>query len=190
MFSGTGGTELAARVAEWLDLHPEILRAINEEPEMVAILERYSTELRPFIQRYNSNHPPVAAEPASEVELTVLTAAEPDAAQAARIVELESLVRTHEDDCKRLSGECAAAVLRADEAEAVLTPLRTERDQLAATVKTLQTEADGLRLERDEAVKKLSAVLSGQPPVSATPAADDGRAGSMWEDARKQKSRK
>jgi hypothetical protein len=180
MFSGAGGAALAANVSEWLDTHPEVLNAFSDNPEMVGIVERYATQLRPFIDRYNANHPALAAEPVPPATTPETPPpAEPDAALKAQV---ETLTAQLSD---------AAASLTASQGQ-VLT-LTTERDEARTALATAQAEVAKLRTEKDAADKartdaetKLAAITSGQPPVSAAPA--EGKEPTSWmERARKNK---
>jgi len=163
MFSGAAGAALAARVSEYLDTHPEIIAALRDEPEMISILERYATELRPFMERYQANHPAPTAEPVQAAKPVTTTPAEPDPALTAKIVELETLIQTGKGEIQRLTGELAGTVKRADTAEAQLITLTAERDELVK--RKTQLKADCETLER-----KLAAIEAGAPPVSAVAA--------------------
>jgi hypothetical protein len=55
MFSGVGGTELASKVSEYLDTHPEILKSLSENSEIVEILSKYPEQIKPFIARFTDN---------------------------------------------------------------------------------------------------------------------------------------
>jgi ribosomal protein L37AE/L43A len=55
MFSGAAGMSLAGQMTEYLDTHPEIFKAMNDEPELLNIVTRYADELKPFLSRYTEN---------------------------------------------------------------------------------------------------------------------------------------
>lgn len=55
MFSGIGGTELASKVSEYLDTHPEVFKALSESKEIVEILSKYPDQIKPFIDRFTAN---------------------------------------------------------------------------------------------------------------------------------------
>lgn len=166
MFSGAGGAALAARTSEWLDTHPEVLKAFSADTAMLDILERYSQQIRPFVDRYNANHPLTApAEPAA-VSTPSPSSAEPDAALKARIAELESLLKTGAENLERATGE--------------ITSLTAERD-------AARQDVDKLTKEVGEAQHKLDALLSGQPPVSSAAAesTDSTKPVDFWGKVRK-----
>jgi hypothetical protein len=167
MFSGAGGAALAASVSEWLDTHPEVLSAFSDNPEMLDIVERYATQLRPFVDRYNSNHPASTAEPvAPEPTPEIPPPAEPDVELTAQIEALTEQLQTVSAERDTL-----ATALTAAEAQVL---------ELLAKV----TAADGARLAAEQ---KLAAFMaSGQLPISAEPA--EGKiTGSLMERARKSK---
>lgn len=182
MFSGAGGAALAANVSEWLDTHPEVLSAFADNPEMVSILERYATQLRPFIARYNANHPVPSAEPdAPAVRPDTPPPAEPDAALKAQV---ETLTTQLSESAAKLAS-----------AEASVVALTTERDTARTALDASKAEVEKLRIEKDtadkartEAEARLTAILSGQSPVSAAPA-EPKTGGTMWDDARKSRKK-
>jgi len=181
MFSGIGGASLAAEMTEWLDLHPEIFKALNDDPELLEVVERYADQLKPFLSRYTANlstkEPTAPAEPdAAASETPEATPAEPDAELTARIASLESLAGEANAEQERLTGELAGSVTRAETAEASLEAMTTERDQAVARAETAEAE-------RDEAQRKLDAIAQGAPPVSATPAKEQDI--SPWKRAQK-----
>jgi hypothetical protein len=55
MFSGIGGTQLASKVSEYLDTHPEVLKSLSENKEIVEILSKYPDQIKPFIDRFTAN---------------------------------------------------------------------------------------------------------------------------------------
>jgi chromosome segregation ATPase len=182
MFSGIGGTELAARVSEWLDTHPEILKAFTEQPDMVAIVERYATELRPFVERYTANHPTQAAESAKGSELAAETAGK----ELAQAKDREAALTVERD---ALAVEIAELRTARDKAAEAMTGLTAERDELAGKLTKANADLTAVTAERDAALAKLAAIEAGAPPVSSVPA-ENKETGSMWDDARKTKHRK
>lgn len=156
MFSGIGGASLAAEMTEWLDLHPEVLKALNNDPGLVGIVERYADQLKPFIERYNANHKTVSAESVS-VSTTVATPAEPDATLTAENASLKSLLDEARKEGERLAGEFSG-----------------NESALKAGLATAESNYASACKERDDALAKLAAIEKGAPPVSATPARKDG----------------
>lgn len=120
-----------------------------------------------------------AAEPADCTDKPAEPGAEGDKAMSARLVELDQQIA-------QLGGERAAAVQRAEQAEASHKTLSAERDQLAAQVKQIESEKAAMAAELSEAKQKLAVLTSGQPPASIT-SAEQKQRGSMWDDARRQK---
>jgi hypothetical protein len=55
MFSGIGGTQLASKVSEYLDTHPEVLKALADNNDIVEILSKYPDQIKPFIARFTDN---------------------------------------------------------------------------------------------------------------------------------------
>jgi hypothetical protein len=176
MFSGVGGTELAARVSEWLDTHPEVLKAFSDNPDMLAITERYSAELRPFVERYTANHLSAPAEPEAPAKPEAQTPAEPDATLTAEVAKLKQLEADNSATIKQLTAE-------ADKIRVELAAAISERDQLKA-------DADKARLDAKQAQDKLAAMLQGTEPLTAQPGEGVEKRGSMWDDARKLKLKK
>lgn len=173
MFAGAGGAALAARVSEYLDTHPEIIQALRNEPEMVTILERYATELRPFLDRYNANHPAKAAEPAQASGTPADPPADAAVPLADQVAVLETLIQSVKAERERLTGELAGSVKRAETAEAEVKRLTVERDELAAranSIPTIEKERDAFKSERDQLQARLAVIEAGAPPVSAVPA--------------------
>lgn len=173
MFSGAGGAALAARVSEWLDTHPEVLKAFGSDAEILGVLERYAGQIRPFVDRYNANHPTAPAEPGSEPSPSTAPA-EPDAALSARIHELESLLSSHTQEAQ---AEVERLKSANDGLSADLSSARAERDALA-------TDNDRLTAELATVQQKLAEQLSGQTPASAV-AAPEEPAGDFWTRVRK-----
>jgi hypothetical protein len=180
MFSGIGGSELAARVSEWLDTHPEILKAFAEQPDMVAIVERYATELRPFVERYTANHPTQAAESAKGSELAAETAGK----ELAQAKDREAALTVERD---ALAGEIAELRTARDKAAEAMTGLTAERDELAGKLTKADADLTAVKAERDAALAKLAAIEAGAPPVSSVPAEGNERTGSWMERARNKK---
>jgi len=203
MFAGAAGLSLAAQMTEWLDTHPGVLKAINDEPALLDIVTRYADELKPFLTRYTENL--AKKELADAAESTAVTVAkqveavpaEPDAELTTRVQALESQLNDATEamermacEHKRIAGELAdmtsafdAAVLSA-ETRALEVSVLTE--QLAARDVAVKQAEDA----RDEARRKLAAIEAGAPPLSAGAAEVKGTiSGSMWDDARKSKRR-
>jgi hypothetical protein len=55
MFSGIGGAQLASKVSEYLDTHPEVLKSLSDNKEIVEILSKYPDQIKPFIDRFTAN---------------------------------------------------------------------------------------------------------------------------------------
>jgi hypothetical protein len=175
MFSGAGGLSLAAQMTEWLDTHPGVLEALNSDPELLDIVTRYADQLKPFLARYTANlsKPPAAsAEPDAEPQPVAPTPAEPDAELQSVVASLQALLNDARTENERLAGQIAG--------------LTAERDGLNNRLAEQTAAADAMRAERDEAQRKLNAIIAGAPPVSSVPATETKR-GSMWDDARKTK---
>lgn len=135
MFSGLGGASLAAQMTEWLDLHPQVLQALNEDPALVDIVERYADQLKPFLARYaagskgdlpvaptisltaDSTLPAAPAQPAAgptPAPAPLSTpAAEPAAvtppAESARVIELEAALSSKQAEIETLKTQLAEA---------------------------------------------------------------------------------
>jgi hypothetical protein len=181
MFSGAGGAALAARVSEWLDTHPEVLKAFGDDAGMLTILERYATQLRPFVDRYNANHPEVAAETATPIQPPA-PAAETDPALTAKVADLTAQVGIAKADAEKLTADVARLTAERD---AALADVKA-RD---ATITELKGKIESADKARTEAEAKLAAIEKGQAPVSASPA-ETKTSGTMWDDARKGRSKK
>jgi len=165
MFSGAGGAALSARTSEWLDTHPEVLKAFSADPEMLNILERYADQVRPFVARFTANHPlTVSAEPVT-VPTPQLTTAEPDATLKARIAELETLLKAGTDDLERAKGEIVS---------------------LTASRDSAKQDSEKFYAELMDTKQQLAALLTGQPPVSASAAPETSvNPGDFWGKVRK-----
>jgi FtsZ-binding cell division protein ZapB len=186
MFAGASGLSLAAQMTEWLDTHPGILQAVNDEPELLNIVTRYADELKPFLTRYTENlskqSTPPPAEPGAE-ETPPAEPGENELAQAndrvaALMVELNTLAAERD-------GLTASVAGLTGERDA----LKTERDELTGKLTTAQTAGETLKAERDALVEKLAAILTGKPPLSAVPAEGNENNGSLMQRARKAKSK-
>ena len=164
MFSGAAGAALAAQVTEWLDLHPEVLKALTEEPVMADIVARYPDEIKPFLARYAAHATPVVAD------------AEPDAKTSAMAAEIAS----RKEEIASLQ-----TIQQASEAER--DTLRANVDQLTGqlagaqeSVKALEGERDTLKAQigqleaaRDAALARVAAVERGEHPLSGASAPKD-----------------
>ncbi|MFH1496818.1 MAG: hypothetical protein ABII82_03235 [Verrucomicrobiota bacterium] len=168
MFSGLGGASLAAEMTEWLDTHPGVLKAINDEPELLTIVERYADELRPFLTRYTENLRSTAAAAEPATASVPEAPAEPDARDE-RIAALEQALGEQAE-------VLGLTVTRAETAEAQLSAVTAARDEsvarcdeLTVEIGTLKDVLSGKQAECDEAQRKLRAIEAGAPPVSAKP---------------------
>jgi hypothetical protein len=180
MFSGAGGAALAANVSEWLDTHPEVLTAFSGNPEMVDILERYATQMRPFIERYNANHPAPSAEPGAPTNTPETTPpAEPDAELKAQVETLTAQLSAAADKAVGYASQVLTLTTERDEARTALTAAQAEVAQLRADKEAADTA-------RTDAEAKLAALTAGQPPMSAAPA-EGVKTGSLMERARQRK---
>lgn len=164
MFSGLAGTALAAQVTEWLDLHPEVLTALSDEPVMSEIILRYPEHVRPFLARYAGNK-----ELASGAEPPLVNAETAESVEAIK-TELETLKGSATEagekataEIERLTGECSGVTVRAETADASIKTLEAERDELTAQLKTAN-EATATALAR------IAAFENGAPPLSSVPA--------------------
>lgn len=206
MFSGAGGTALAAQMTEWLDTHPEVFTALKE-PGMIDVITRYSVELKPFVERYQALLPadevqpetvvvdePVAvideppSEPAAESAIEENPIDVPaESEQEQQPTDAPTAQSTPSQAIEQLAIERDGILQRAESAEALNITLNAEREKLAARINELESEVKGVTTERDEIKQKFETLSSGQMPVTAVPAQESKRKGSMWEDARKSK---
>jgi hypothetical protein len=150
-----------------------VLKAFGADSDVLAVLERYPDQIRPFVERYSANHPsPAPAEPAAEpAPLQAATPAEPDADSQSRIAALESQLGSLRAEIEHL--QTVNDGLTGQLAEA-----RTERDALAKDKTDLAAQ-----LADDQ--QKLAAALSGQPPASSAAAADTAQPATFWDQVRK-----
>lgn len=173
MFAGAGGLSLAAQMTEWLDTHPGVLKAINDEPELLNIVTRYAGELKPFLDRYTENlakKPAPAAEPSPAPTTEAKTPAETDAPLEFKVDTLSALLDEAKVEQERLTGQLAGAVKRADELEGAVKAITIERDESAKLAKQSEEAKAKAESERDDAKRKLAAIEAGSAPLSATPA--------------------
>jgi hypothetical protein len=208
MFSGAAGMSLAGQVTEWLDTHPEALKAIADAPEMLSIATRYGKELAPFIARYQANAalavapdappapPPAAVEPeADETEDDEAPGDCPTCEGSGKV------------DCPDCDGSGNKPAAPAESEAAPLTALPTPEsaasqakvDALTSQLSTAESKIAELTGEitgKDAALKaaqaevesykrKFAALESGAPPVSATPAENTDKQQSAWKRAQK-----
>ncbi len=176
MFSRLSGAALAAQVTEWLDLHPEILKALADDPAMTEILARYPTEINAFLKRYAANQPPAASPP------DVTPPAEPDG-NATALAESKAAVATLAGQLAGKDAEIEAARKQAEEA------LKAQADEAAAKATEAATETEKLRAEliqakgeRDAALARIAALERGTTPLSSGSAPRDGEL-SPWRKA-------
>lgn len=203
MFSGAAGMSLAGQVTEWLDTHPEALKAIADAPEMLGIATRYGKELAPFIARYQANAalaeppvPPPAIEPDAEPEDDEPGDCEtcqgtgkidcPDCQgtgnKPAATAESEAAPKPDEvtPECAAIQAKVDALTAQVSTAELTIAKLTGEITGKDAALKAAQDEIESYK-------RKFAALESGAPPVSATTAETKNARGSMWDDARKSK---
>ena len=180
MFAGIGGASLAAEMTEWLDLHPQVLNALNDDPALVNIVERYADQLKPFLARYNVNSKKSAE---SACQPPPAPPAEPDPVLTAKVAELTAEVGNANVKCAAETARADVCFKQADEARMQAKGAASERDAAQAELAQLRTKLEAAEKARTEAETKLAAIVAGQPPVSATPA--EKTSGSMWDDARK-----
>ena len=201
MFSGAGGAALASQMTEWLDTHPEVFAALKE-PGVLDLVSRYSNELKPFVERYQSlativettttvttddtesqeQESEPAAESATE-EQPSGAAAESEQTQTSTgllTAQVESLGKAIE----QLTVERDGLATRAESAEVSNSTLNAEREQLAARVATLELEVTGITTERDEYKRKFETLSAGQLPASSVPAPESSKGGTLMERAR------
>ena len=184
MFAGAGGLSLAAQMTEWLDTHPGVLKAINDEPELLNIVTRYADELKPFLNRYTENlskKPTVAAESAPVSE-----PAKPSAESVelqAKIIALEAQASVDKEQIAKLTGDLAGMTALRDKAITAHQELTGERDGIAVQLKLANEANVKVTAERDEATSKIAAIEKGATPVSATQAETTKE--SAWKRAQK-----
>lgn len=166
MFSGLGGAALAAQVSEFLDTHPEVLKAFAADPQMIDILSRYSAELKPFVDRYTANRKDdkMSTEATGAAESTPAT----EQAPAAETTPAAEPKAEEAEPAEPVQGE---------ETGAELSALKTENETIKAQLAKAQAEKEAAEL-------KLKALTSGADPLSATPAPTKTTTGNMWHDAR------
>ena len=188
MFAGASGLSLAAQMTEWLDTHPGVLKAVNDEPELLNIVTRYASELQPFLTRYTENLAKKSTPPPAESGADKALAAESAGKELAQSKDRVAALTVERDAFAVEIAELRTARDKATEAMSVLT---AGRDELAGKLTKAEADIAALKAERDEACRKLAAIEAGAPPVSSVPAAEDSKeTGSMWDDARKSKKRK
>ena len=188
MFSGAAGLSIAGQMTEFLDTHPEIFKALTDDPGMLDILTRYSAEITPFMKRYHeslSKKPDVPAEP--ETPPAPQTPAEPDGLTA-QVNTLTAQVSEQGNEITSLRQQFLAATQRAETAEASIKTLTSERDELSAKVKTVLADNVVLTAARDELTIKVKAFETGTTPASAVPVNETKKTGgSLMERARAKK---
>lgn len=187
MFSGAAGLSIAGQMTEFLDTHPEIFKALNDDPGMLDIVVRYSSEIAPFMKRYHetlSKKPDVPAEP--ETPSTPVAAAESASLQA-EVDTLTAQVSEQGNEITSLRQQILAALQRAETAEAQNKALTTERDELSVKVKTVLADNVVLTAARDELTIKVKAFETGTTPASAVPVNETKTGGSLMERARAKK---
>jgi hypothetical protein len=188
MFSGAAGLSLAGQMTEYLDTHPEIFKAMNDEPELLNIVTRYADELKPFLSRYTENlaKKPEALSTVVQTVTTVWTddnpkpaesgegvatpdPAEPDEGMQAKLDAAMTLAAVREKTIESLTGQVAGAErLHAQALESVKT--QTERAEVAeAALKKAGEELTKANTDCAEAMRKLAAIEAGNPPASSEP---------------------
>jgi hypothetical protein len=188
MFSGAAGLSLAGQMTEYLDTHPEIFKAMNDEPELLNIVTRYADELKPFLSRYTENlaKKPEALSMVVQTVTTVWTddnpkpaesgegmatpdPAEPDDGMQAKLDAAMTLAAVREKTIESLTGQVAGAErLHAQALESVKT--QTERAEVAeAALKKAGEELTKANTDCAEAMRKLAAIEAGNPPASSEP---------------------
>jgi hypothetical protein len=187
MFSGAAGLSVAGQMTEFLDTHPEIFKALTDDPGMLDIVTRYSTEIAPFMKRYQeslSKKPDVPAEP--ETPPAPQPPAEPDGLTA-QVNALTAQVSEQGNEITSLRQQLLAATRRAETAEASTKALTTERDELSAKVKTVLADNEVLTAANGELTVKVKAFETGTTPASAIPVSEKKTGSSLMERARAKK---
>lgn len=206
LFSGAGGLSLAAQMTEFLDTHPEIFKALTEDPGMVDIVTRYSTEMKPFLARYMESQKaetcgvcgdcghqqkeisgPCAkcgSNNVSEKEYKPSGPAEPGS-------ESKGTTPAESDGMSKKIGvlESLASALRAEKEGLTgqIASLTKQTETDAATIKALTAERDELALAKKQLEDRVKAFEAGVPPVSSVPASEGKKGGSLMERARQGK---
>jgi hypothetical protein len=195
MFSGVGGTELASKVSEYLDTHPEILKSLSDNKEIVEILSKYPDQIKPFIDRFTANRKEktnMEAEKITEVAesttttttvTTVEKTEEAEPAETAETVKPDEAKPVEEEAAP--SGELATIKKEIEE----LAKAKEEADAKLSEqveIEKLKAEKEKLKSDLDEANRKLAALQKGEPVLTST-SAETEKKGSMWADARKSK---
>lgn len=204
MFAGASGMSLAAQMTEFLDTHPEVFKAMNDEPELLNIVTRYADQLRPFLARYTAN-----------AQTTALAEGDPAAPVSEEPEPDEAVICPHcgKDinapiESPEAAAESAPApaqtppaaepapelTARVAELEALNQSAREESERITAELATARTERDAAieasktaEAARVESDAKLAAMLKGQPPVSVVPA-EGIITGTLMQRARKAKT--
>ena len=177
MFSGAAGQSLAGQVTEWLDLHPEVLRAFNDEPEMLDLIERYSDELKPFMERYAANH---NLKPAAESATDPV----PDPALAESIVAKDAEIASLQAVLSEAQTEGQTIKAAHDELTAKTETLAADIDRLTGELAGAVALRDQWKTERDAALDRIKAIESGATPVSGRAAGEQSEL-TPWQRAQK-----
>ena len=193
IFSGAAGMSLAGQMTEFLDTHPEVFKAMNDEPELLNIVTRYADQLKPFLGRYTESlekkplaEPPIDApkgDPCTECGGTgkcaecdgtgsMKPAAEPAGDSPAESGEKPADVpmsqAADQEKILGLTGQLSGVSIERDGLKAELEARSTELTATASALKAAEERIKAIELERDEANAKLAAIEAGQPPLSST----------------------
>lgn len=205
MFSGAAGLSIAGQMTEFLDTHPEIFKALTEDPGMLDIVTRYSADLDPFLKRYAENRAKLGTTIQTvttvwtDVENTPDGSAESESSTeedkpaesedlSSKVNALTAQVSEQGNEITSLRQQLLAATQRAETAEAQNKTLTTERDELSVKVKTVLADNVALTASRDELTLKVKAFENGTTPVSAVPVSETKKTGgSLMERARAKK---
>lgn len=190
---------LAAQMTEFLDTHPEVFKAMNDEPELLNIVTRYADQLQPFLSRYAANTVTRTVTTSTTLKLGDMehseskTTVEPISDESP--VPAEPAAEGQQDPAESGAMQAQIDTLTAQLSEsqkevARLTAereaLTKQRDELTARISTTDELTKTLTTERDEAQRKLEAITAGEPPVSSK-SAETEPAGTLMQRARKKK---
>lgn len=197
MFSGIGGTQLASKVSEYLDTHPEILKALSDNNEIVEILSKYPDQIKPFIDRFTANRKEetnMEAEKITEVAestTTTTTVTTVEKTEEAEPAETAETVKPEEakpvEEVAPPSGELATVQKEVEELKKAKDKADAELAE-KSEIEKLKAEKEKLSKELEESNNKLNALSNGSDPVSSTSAEKELKtSASPWADAQKRK---
>ena len=196
MFSGMEGAEAAEMMTEFLDLHPDVWKLLQDEG-IVRMLEKYADKIEPFLKRYTANKKETDMSEKKEELAVPANPANPEDPKgycpvcSAGVIKVDGDTATCPNghqfpaaSMKKTKDEAASSgaaggVPAAKQEEALATPpagvQATEKEkELQAKLDEMGKQVAALSAKNQENEQKLAVLTKGETPLSAASAPGEG----------------